>query len=93
MVQGELNPSNPSGSLTQRSYNKDRDRENFANFIVVCVISITLDNDFANFNVINMLEPRLCPISKYAFHVRSAADILNLVVGDDVKLFENSCKS
>jgi len=56
------------------------------------VISITLDNASANLNVINMLEPRLCPISKYAFHVRCAAHILNLVVNDGVKLFENSCE-
>ena len=55
------------------------------------VVSITLDNASANLNVINMLEPRLCPISKYAFHVRCAAHILNLVVSDGVKLFENSC--
>ncbi|KAG5587275.1 hypothetical protein H5410_047709 [Solanum commersonii] len=34
------------------------------------VISITLDNDSVNLNAINMLEPRLCPISKYTFHVR-----------------------
>ncbi|KAL3370645.1 hypothetical protein AABB24_007614 [Solanum stoloniferum] len=213
MVQGELNTSNPSGPLTHRTYNKDRDRENFAKMIVVCglpfsfgehpsfiayirdtynpsfkglsrsmvkrdifefqekhcqylrayfeimdcrvatttdmgrspngfdylivtahwtdynwnlqkriigykicqkkktgmyiattvleildffglcdkVISITLDNASANLNAINMLEPRLCPISKYAFHVRCAAHILNLVVSDGVKLFENSC--
>ena len=213
MVQSELNTSNPSGPLTHRTYNKDRDRENFAKMVVVCglpfsfgehpgfiayihetynpsfqglsrsmvkrdifefqekycqylrayfelmdcrvaittdmgrspngfdyltvtahwidynwnlqkriigykicqkkktgiyiattmleildffglcdkVVSITLDNASANLNAINMLEPRLCPISKYAFHVRCAAHILNLVVSDGVKLFENSC--
>ncbi|KAG5598794.1 hypothetical protein H5410_030164 [Solanum commersonii] len=36
MVQGELNISNPSGPLTHRTYNKDRDRENFAKMVVVC---------------------------------------------------------
>ena len=213
MVQSELNTSNPSGPLTHRTYNKDRDRENFAKMVVVCglpfsfgehpgfiayiretynpsfkglsrsmikrdifefqekhcqylrayfelmdcrvaittdmgsspngfdyltvnahwidynwnlqkriigykicqkkktgiyiattvleildffglcdkVVSITLDNASANLNAINLLEPRLCPISKYAFHVRCAAHILNLVVSDGVKLFENSC--
>ncbi|KAG5581931.1 hypothetical protein H5410_052558 [Solanum commersonii] len=30
MVQGTLDPSNPSGLLTQRKYNKERDRENLA---------------------------------------------------------------
>ena len=36
MVQSELNTSNPSGPLTHRTYNKDRDRENFAKMVVVC---------------------------------------------------------
>ncbi|KAG5583025.1 hypothetical protein H5410_053652 [Solanum commersonii] len=36
MVQGELNTLNPSGPLTHRTYNKDRDHENFAKMVVVC---------------------------------------------------------
>uniref|UniRef100_A0A3Q7G3I4 HAT C-terminal dimerisation domain-containing protein n=1 Tax=Solanum lycopersicum TaxID=4081 RepID=A0A3Q7G3I4_SOLLC len=35
MVQSELNTANPSGPLTYRTYNKDRDRENFAKMVVV----------------------------------------------------------
>jgi len=35
MVQGTLDPSNPSDSLTQRKYNKERDRENLANMVSV----------------------------------------------------------
>ncbi|KAG5606192.1 hypothetical protein H5410_027684 [Solanum commersonii] len=36
IVQGELNTLNPSGPLTHQTYNKDRDRENFAKMVVVC---------------------------------------------------------
>lgn len=61
-------------------------------FFYLCdkVISITLEYASANLNTINMLEPRFCPISKYVFHERCAAHILNLVVSDSLKLFENS---
>lgn len=55
------------------------------------VISITLNNASSNLNAINMLEPRLCTISKNVFHIRCVADVFNLVVSDDVRLFENSC--
>ncbi|KAG5590601.1 hypothetical protein H5410_041115 [Solanum commersonii] len=34
MVQGELNTSNPSGPLTLRTYNKDRDHEIFAKMVI-----------------------------------------------------------
>ncbi|KAG5570635.1 hypothetical protein H5410_060401 [Solanum commersonii] len=33
MVQGTLDPSNPSGPLTQRKYNKERDRKNLAKMV------------------------------------------------------------
>ncbi|KAG5609495.1 hypothetical protein H5410_020776 [Solanum commersonii] len=36
MVQGELITLNSSGPLTHQTYNKDRDRENFAKIVVVC---------------------------------------------------------
>lgn len=36
MVQGTLDPSNPGGPLTQRKYNKERDRENLAKMVSVC---------------------------------------------------------
>ncbi|KAG5598730.1 hypothetical protein H5410_030100 [Solanum commersonii] len=36
MVQGTLDPSNPSGPLTQRKYNKERDSENLAKMVSVC---------------------------------------------------------
>ncbi len=35
MVQGTLDPSNPGGPLTQRKYNKERDRENLAKMVSV----------------------------------------------------------
>ena len=38
MVQCELNNLNPSVSLTHRTYNKDRDREDFVIMVVVCGI-------------------------------------------------------
>ena len=213
MFQTELNPSNPTGPVTQRPYNRDRDRENFAKMIVVCglpfnfgenegfityirdtynpsfegfsrsmvkrdifefqekhmqflrsyfymmdcraaittdmgrspngndyltvtahwvdynwnlqkriiaykicehkktgvyiastvgqilefyflsdkVISITLVNASANLNAISHLQTRICPISEYAFHVKCAAHILNLVVKDGIQLFDNTC--
>ncbi|KAG5581419.1 hypothetical protein H5410_052046 [Solanum commersonii] len=36
MVQGTLDHSNPSGPLTQRKYNKERDRKNLAKMVSVC---------------------------------------------------------
>ncbi|KAG5574998.1 hypothetical protein H5410_055132 [Solanum commersonii] len=36
MVQGTLDPSNPSGPLTQRKYNKERDRKNLVKMVSVC---------------------------------------------------------
>ncbi|KAG5592178.1 hypothetical protein H5410_042692 [Solanum commersonii] len=36
MVQGTLDPSNPGGPLTQRKYNKEKDRENLAKMVSVC---------------------------------------------------------
>ncbi|KAG5609130.1 hypothetical protein H5410_020411 [Solanum commersonii] len=35
-VQGTLDPSNPGGPLTQRKYNKERDRKNLAKMVFVC---------------------------------------------------------
>ncbi|KAG5588178.1 hypothetical protein H5410_048612 [Solanum commersonii] len=36
MVQGTLDPSNPTGPLTQCKYNEERDRENLAKMAFVC---------------------------------------------------------
>ena len=36
MVQGTLDPFNPGGTITQRKYDKELDRENLAKMISVC---------------------------------------------------------
>ncbi|KAG5587773.1 hypothetical protein H5410_048207 [Solanum commersonii] len=36
VVQGTLDPSNPSNPLTQCKYNKERDRKNLAKMVFVC---------------------------------------------------------
>ncbi|KAG5593453.1 hypothetical protein H5410_043967 [Solanum commersonii] len=39
MDQETLDPSNPGGPLTQRKYNKEKDRENLAKMVFVCGLS------------------------------------------------------
>jgi len=62
-------------------------------FFALCdkLVSITLDNSSANLNAINFLELGLFSISKDLFHVRCVVHLLNLVVGDSVKLFDSRC--
>ncbi|KAG5631903.1 hypothetical protein H5410_003620, partial [Solanum commersonii] len=53
--QGTLDHSNPGGPLTQRKYNKERDRENLAKMISVCGLSYNFSSHPGLLNIFNKL--------------------------------------
>ncbi|KAG5586605.1 hypothetical protein H5410_047039 [Solanum commersonii] len=55
MVQGTLDPSNPSGLLTQRKYNKERDHKNLIKMVSVCGLPYSFPSHPVLLNIFNKL--------------------------------------